>query len=773
MRLFIAEKPELGRAIAEAIGGGKKSKGFIDCGEDQITWCFGHLLELSKPMDKNWSLNKLPRRLIPWKKQPIPDKKEQLDLILNFLNRADSVVHAGDPDAEGQLLVDEILQLAKYNGPVKRVLINDNTPALVKKALESLKDNSEFSGLSSSAEARSVGDLIYGINMTEAYTVAARQSGFDGLISVGRVQTPILGLVVRRDREFSEHTSAAYFTITGVFSINDAVFNGIYKIKPDDPGLDDNGRLTDRAFCDGVAASIMNKDAIVMYADTTIKQTPPPLPYNLLSLQSDASRLLKLKPDAVKKITQSLREKYRCITYNRSDSEYLSDEQHADATVVLAAIAATDESLHIEIQEANPEIKSRAFNSAKVTAHHAIIPTQATPDFSQLTKDEQNIYHLIARAYVAQFHPNYEYEQTKIETAVEGHTFTCTTHVPLSPGWRKLYGKDAANTDDSGDSAFSLKNLANGDKGTCKEGIVAEKHTKPRPLYTFSSLLDDLTRVAKYVKDESLRKVLIEKDAGKEGEHGGIGTPATRDEIIKTLFERGFIETQKGKGSAENVVSTSKGKEIYDLIPDVAKYPDMTALWHQELKEIENGARTIDAFLEGLMAYVEREIDKIKTDGLKINVASHECPLCGKPMYRRKARTGNFFWGCSNYPACKSTLPDSGGEPGEAQPLFECPVCGKSDGGTLILRKVGSGEFFGCSRYRDGCKTTYKVKDGKPDFSIKTTIISQTYLCLKCGAGLVMRESKKGTFWGCSKYPQCKTTYPDLNGKPKVNEKGG
>ncbi len=767
--LYIAEKPELARAIAEALGGGAKRKGYYECGQDTVTWCFGHMLRLYEPEEydpayKKWSLDQLPMIFTPWKKKPINKSKEQLTTIVGLLREATTVVHAGDPDAEGQLLVGEVLQFAQFTGQVKRVLINDNTPAAVKKALADLRDNADFKGLSQAAEARQVCDQHYGFNLTRLYTLAARREGYDGVLSVGRVQTPILGLVVRRDRENSGHQMTLYYEVKGVFRAGDTTFPALYRNKQGDP-QDEKGRLTDAVFANTVAAAVDGKPATVKTVETKDGETPPPLPYNLLKLQTDASRLHGMAPDAVKEITQTLREKHRLITYNRSDSQYLPKIQHADAPEVIAAIADNVPEFEPYFSSADPTIKSRAFNSAKVSAHHAIIPTQARADFKKLSLDEKRVYNLIARAYLVQFMPNHAWRRTIVTIAAESHDFSRSARVTLKNGWRDFFESDPEADDAEPDCA--LPELTSGQEIHCDSCAPAQKETKPRQLYSMASLLEDLTRVAQYVRDEKLRQSLIEKDKGKAGEHGGIGTPATRDEILKTLFERGFLETRKS-GRTAQVVSTKAGQEFYDILPDQAKFPDLTALWHEQQREIEMGKLALDAFVEANAAYIGGEVARVLDQGLGLRIEKHPCPECGSAMFKRTNDKG-AYWACSEYPRCRATLPDDNGKPGtrkiligEADPSVLCPGCGKP---MRIIHYAG-GPFYGCTGFPD-CKRVVRIKDGKPDFSPTRPSVSEKHKCQQCGNGLVRRSGKDGKpFWGCSTYPQCKASYPDHDGKP-------
>lgn len=725
MRVFIAEKPELAKAIVEGLGGGKRLDGYYDCGSDVVTWCYGHMLTLKDPEDydeqySRWSMDHLPMSFIPWEYKPGEDKKTQLKVIADLLKKSTSCVNSADADAEGQLLVDEILKYFGYTKPVQRVLINDNNLKPVQRALANLQPNSNFYGLSQAAEARSVGDQLYGYNMTRAYTLAARQAGYQGVLSVGRVQTPVLGLVVRRDLEHEAHTKSYFYTITGQFDIAGQQFPARYQVKDSDP-VDDKGRILDQVFanelakvCDGQAASILS-------AKTTNKQQAAPLPYNLLKLQTDASRKFGFKPDQVKDITQALREKYKLITYNRSDCQYLSDDHHADAPGVLAAISQTAPVLAGAAKSAKPSIKSKAFNSDKVTAHHAIIPTEATADFSRLTDAEQKIYMLIARAYIAQFWPNHEYKQTDIVVECAGNQFAVRSNVTTSLGWKLLYKNDAGNDEvDAEEDALTidLAALRQGNAGQCTACNVEQKETKPPARYTMATLLTDLTRVAKYVRDPKLKALLIEKDKDKAGEHGGIGTPATRDSIIKGLFERGFL-LEQGK----NIVSSPVAREYYNILPDQAKYPDMTAIWHDQQQSIEQGKLDCLGFIHSLMEYIGEQVSTVKEQGItgmKIQVTP--CPLCGKPLRRVKGSKG-FFWGCTGF--------------------------------------------------TEGCKGAFDDKGGKPILVKKEALLpSQKHKCMSCGKGLIRRAGKKPKtfFWGCSGYPECNQSYPDAMGKPNYSK---
>ncbi|MDR1613550.1 MAG: DNA topoisomerase III [Planctomycetota bacterium] len=768
--LFIAEKPELARAIVDGLGGGNRKRGYYECGKDTVTWCHGHMLRLIEPEEydpayKQWDIGRLPFCFFPWKKAPIPKAKEQLAIILGLVKKADIVVNAGDPDPEGQLLVDEILDYAGFKGPVKRVLINDNTTSLVRKALANLRDNSEFAGLSAVAQARQIGDKAYGYNMTRLYTLVARREGYPDMLSVGRVQTPILGLVVRRDREHAGHEKSFYYSIEATFEAGGEKFTAAYKPGPAD-AVDDKGRLIDAEACRGIAKALGGKSGTVKTLDTVGGETPPPLPYNLLKLQSDASRSLGLLPDAVKEVTQELRDKYRLITYNRSDCQYLSEEQHADGAAVIAAVKANMPGLDLYAVMTNPSIKSRAFDSAKVGAHHGIIPTQSRVDFAGLSENERKVYELIARAYLVQFMPAHSWEKTTVEIEVDGRVFTASSRTTLDKGWRSVHDAGENNEERDGDP-FPV---SSGDAVAVFSAECRQKETKPKALYTMATLLEDLTRVSQYVKNESLRKALVEKDRDKAGEHGGIGTPATRDEIIKTLFERGFIETRK-KGSGITVVSTKIGQAFYDMLPDSAKFPDLTAVWHEQQMEIERGDLDVDSFVNDVVFKLSAEVKRLSETGLGLKIDKHPCPVCGCAMFKRSGAKGTF-WSCSSFPACKTTLPDENGKPGEKNrilavidPSVVCSECGKP----MNFYNLPNGQFFSCSGFPQ-CRKKYPARDGKPVYDQDRPIASDIHKCPECGGGLVRRPDRKGGyFWGCSTFPKCRKTFPDQDGAPNYS----
>lgn len=667
IRLFITEKPELGRAVAKNLGGQLTSKkGYIEVAKqgdqlDLVTWCFGHMLALYDPEDynqsyKKWNFADLPLFFLPYHKKPNEKSADQLKLIGQLLKKCDEVIHGGDIDDEGQLLIDEVLRHFNVQKPVKRILFNANTDKVVKKALNELKPNSEFEFMGWRAEARSIADQLFGYNLSRGYTLNAQQQGGTETITLGRVQTPILGLIVRRDRANASHIKNHYFNVKGQFFIENKSFDGFY-IPIKSQQVNENNKLIDINEANLVAKNCNGYPALIESLVTKSKSEQPPLPYNLLKLQKDAARKFGYSLQETLNITQSLRENYKLITYNRSDCQYLSDEHFDEANDVLKAVSQTAPILQGAIAKSNTTIKSRAFNSDKLSAHHGIIPTDTVGDLSKLTDSEQKIYMLIARAYIAQFHPKYTFDATEIIVNVNGYKFKTNAKIDTNLGWKNLYKNDVGNTEieDSEDTQIlDLRTLKAGDIGNCTSSQVTAHETQPPALYTIDTLVEDLSRAAKYVKNPQLRKILQDRDKDKEGEHGGIGTAATRASIVDNLLQRGFI-TKKGK----SIISTPLGQSLYDCLDDILKYPDMTAIWAARQEHIQSQDDVILFVKKMMLELIIPEINRLKSEKINIFVETMTCKKCHRPMRKIKNKKG-VFWGCTGFNdetnSCKATI---------------------------------------------------------------------------------------------------------------------
>ena len=451
MRLFIAEKPSLARAIADVLPKPhKRGDGFILCGDNQyVTWCVGHLLEQAEPdaydpRYARWSLDDLP--IIPekWQLKPRADVKKQLETIKTLLKQAKEVIHAGDPDREGQLLVDEVLNYLNISEDqrkqARRCLINDLNPAAVTRAIDKLRYNHEFIPLCVSALARARADWLYGINMTRAYTLLGQRNGYQGVLSVGRVQTPVLGLVVRRDEEIENFVPKDFFEVRAhVITPADERFTAIWQPSEHcEPWQDEEGRLLNRKLAEHVVNRIKNKPANVTDYQDKQESEVAPLPFSLSALQIEAAKRFGLSAQQVLDTCQRLYETHKLITYPRSDSRYLPDEHFAGRHAVINAISVHDGSL-LPQETLDVDKKNRCWDDKKVDAHHAIIPTAKTGNIS-LNENEKNIYYLVARQYLMQFMPDAVYRKCVIELDIENGKFIAKARFLAQAGWRVLLG---------------------------------------------------------------------------------------------------------------------------------------------------------------------------------------------------------------------------------------------------------------------------------------------------------------------------------------------
>lgn len=633
MRLFIAEKPDLAKVIAEALGNPKRRGGYIECGSDIVTWGIGHLLQLAPPEAHNpkyadWVAEHLPLKLRPAKYIPIPDTQDQFDIVCRLIEQSTEIVHAGDPDDEGQLLVDEVLEYVNNTRPVQRLLINDMNAEAAKKALGNMVDNAKFYGLSQKARARSIGDQLYGFNMTRAYTLAGQARGHRGVLAVGRVQTVILALIVARFKAYTQHSAAAFYSIAANLMFDGKAVSAKLQI-PEGAPVDEKGRITDEAFADGISKAAAQQLAVVTNVEIEDKQTPPPLPFALLDLQAQMSQDHGIGAERTLEITQSLREQHKAITYNRSDCNYLTTIQFEEAPATMALLAKTFPDLSDQFEAADLVQKGRAFNDSKVSAHTAIIPTAKQIDVTELTADERSVYVAIVKQYVAQFLPDKSYKSAKVLVEVAGNTFVARANKTTAPGWTALIKENARPSGDKGEAPFDvLEALKPESPGQCDGVTVSKEKTKPLPLYTESTLLKDLRQVAKYVTDPRIKQLLLNRDDGKAvTERGGIGTPATRGAMLAKLMERKYYAVDNKK-----LIPTKLGLQFHDALPAIATKPDMTALWHEQQLLIESGELTVDAFLDELEGFIADQVAVVDLGTLQGFSVTAACPMCGGKM---------------------------------------------------------------------------------------------------------------------------------------------
>ena len=604
MNLYIAEKPSLGRAIADVLPKPhKKHDGYIEVGNgDCVSWCIGHLLEQAEPdaydeKFKSWKFEHLP--IIPekWQLKPKAKTRKQLTVLRKLVKQANQLINAGDPDREGQLLVDEVIShlgVSKTKTQnTQRLLISDLNPAAVKRALAKLRSNQEFVPLATSALARSRADWLFGMNMTRAYTIQGKKVGYNGVLSVGRVQTPLLGLVVRRDQEIENFQSKPFYEVLANLNTKENE-HFTAKWKPSEacaPYQDEEGRVLSKKLAENVVQRITGQTAKVDKVSSKEKKQAPPLLYSLSALQIDCSKRFAMSAQDVLSTCQSLYEKHKLITYPRSDSRYLPKEQHKLAPQILSAIAQGAAELVTNLDAPNPNLKSKVWNDSKVDAHHAIVPTEKTPNLSSLSARERQVYLQVARQYLAQFYPAYIYLETVAEIIIQSGLFIAKAKQEKSLGWKVLFksAKDEKSKQDSEDEQQSrLPNLSKGQLLDCINGELIEKQTQPPKSFTDATLLSAMTGISRYVQNPEIKKILKETD--------GLGTEATRAGIIELLFKRGFLQRQ-----GKTITATQAGRGLINSLPDAATTPDMTALWESNLEAISRKEMRYQSFMSPML----------------------------------------------------------------------------------------------------------------------------------------------------------------------------
>lgn len=668
MKLYIAEKPSLGRAIADGLTSllnkpHRKQQGYIELGNgDVVSWCIGHLLEQAEPdayneAYKSWKLEHLPIVPQEWQLKAKSQTRSQLTVLRKLVKQADQIVHAGDPDREGQLLVDEVLSHLKISAHkrknTQRCLISDLNPPAVKRALQSLRSNQEFVPLSVSALSRSRADWLYGMNMTRAYTLQGQKAGYKGVLSVGRVQTPILGLVVKRDEEIENFVSRDFYQVeANLVNSNNESF--VLKWQPSEackPYQDEEGRVLHKPLAENVCQRIHQQPAEITKLEQKEKKQLPPLPFNLSTLQIEAAKAFSMSAQQVLDTCQSLYERHQLITYPRSDSRHLPNEQHALAPSVIQAIGQNCQPLTQYAELAQPSLKSKAFNDSKVEAHHAIVPSEksiSSAQFEKLNQFEKKVYRHIARQYLMQFFPPYQYAETKVEADIAGGLFKTQAKQPLKLGWKVLYGDKSSNkgTNKQSDAVQSLPpiNLDEHDKQygkhawLCRDANLIEKQTTPPEYFNDGTLLAAMTGISRYVSSVEIRKILKETD--------GLGTEATRAGIIELLFRRNFLQR-----TGKQIRSTDIGRGLIHSLPESAITPDMTALWEQQLNAISQRELNYQGFMQPLNQHLLGLIEQAKQH---IPTALQGLKGQGSGFKRKGARGKTFKSKGSKKPAAKN-----------------------------------------------------------------------------------------------------------------------
>lgn len=644
MKLIIAEKKELAEAIVAAIPGDKKSNGNSITVGDYITcWIYGHVLAYKEPEEidpslKKWTLESLPIYFSKWDKKPLPQKMELFNTVKELMhsNQVTEIIHAGDGDSEGQYLVDEVLEYCSNNKPVKRLIINDNTLGGVKKAFSKIDDNSKYIPIGKSAEARAIADMIVGFSLSRFYSILNNAK-----LSIGRVQTPTMALVVNRDNEIKNHIKEKYYNLQLKTNVNNLDIDLKYYAKE---------RVTDKSIYEELINKIGDKvSKLTVTKKENYKATP--FPYNLSDLESDAATLFKYSAKKTMDITQSLRDKHKAITYNRSNSSYLTEEHFKEAPKIIPIVA---QKLNF-IATFNFSQKTKCFNDKYSVPHHGIIPTGAG-NFEDFSKEEKNIYKLIAERYFIQFLEKVKVEKTEAKVEIEENIFKKSSTKILEPGYTKYFkvlddGDNENEEEIEGKIENSLSEIPAGEyqiEVSQTNFFIEEKETAPKKPYTEATLIKDLNNIAKYVKDPEIRELLKNKDKDKKDVNGSIGTVATIPGILEGLIEKGFLARKE-----EKIVSTELAKEYLKILPESLKTPDSTALWWSIQEKIARGEAKVEdltlSVLEDVKGIINSEHKTISSEFSRQKQEKEvigKCPKCGNPIYEGEK---NFY--CSGYKA--------------------------------------------------------------------------------------------------------------------------
>ena len=644
MKLFLCEKPSQGNDIAKVLGATKRGEGCLSTPDGQltVTWGIGHLVEQLNPEEydpafKKWAFETLP--IIPgkWGLSPKKETKKQFNVVMKLIKQAKLVVIATDIDREGETIARELLDLAGFRGQIKRLWLSALDEASIRKALASLKNNEETLPLYYAGLARSRADWLIGMNFSRLYTLLAQQKGYQGKpLSVGRVQSPTLSLVVNRDREIKNFIPKQHFTLQVMLSDGKQHFATQYVIP--EQYCDPDGLCLSAQVIQAANRQIRQLgQAKVESVETKRERQHAPLCFALSDLQSEANRLYGLGAQRVLDIAQSLYETHKATTYPRTDCGYLPESQLAEASRVIQYVLQSDQRLQPISAVLNLNQKSRVWNDKKITAHHGIIPTMVKVDISKMSDEEMKLYDLIRRRYLAQFLPISETDKTQIILKCGQHILSARGNVLVTPGWKILFGK---SLDEDDDAPQALPTLKQGQICQISETEIKTLQTSPPNHFTEGTLLTAMKNAARFVTDERLKHRLRETE--------GLGTEATRAGTIQGLIDKGFLQ-KKGK----SLLATEAAMMLMDSLPTMLKDPGLTALWEQALNQIAERMLSLEVFMQKQETFVRHLMAECLKQGMSLgNIEIRKCPQCGAPMTKRNGKNGQF-WGCSAYPTCQ------------------------------------------------------------------------------------------------------------------------
>lgn len=673
MIVCIAEKPSVAKDIARILGATSAHNGYMEGNGYQVTWTFGHLCTLKEPNDytdlwKHWSLSALPMIPPRFGIKLIDDDgiKRQFAVIEKLMQSADSIVNCGDAGQEGELIQRWVMQKAGAKCPVKRLWISSMTDEAIREGFSQLKDQSEYQPLYIAGLSRAIGDWLLGMNATRLYTLKYGQNR--QVLSIGRVQTPTLALIVNRQKEIDTFEPEPYWVLATVY--RDTTFTAT------------KGKFTTKEEGEAAFSTIADKPFTVTAVQKKNGTEAPPRLFDLTSLQVECNRKFSYSAETTLKIIQGLYER-KLTTYPRVDTQYLSDDIYPKCPSILSGISKQYGPLMQPLMGKKLTKSKRVFDTSKVTDHHAIIPTGVPA--TSLTDLERNVYDLIARRFIAVFYPDCKFSTTTVLGNVEDIEFKVSGKEILSPGWRAVYTQPTSQTatptanatseDDDhnkGDEERTLPTFVKGESGP-HTPTLSEKWTTPPKYYTEATLLRAMETAGKFVEDETLRAALKEN---------GIGRPSSRAGIIETLFKRHYIRRER-----KNLVATATGIELIDIIhEELLKSCELTGIWEKRLRDIEHKKDDAADFINGL----KQQVTEIVNDVLRDNTNRRVTVLTDEDLKKKKKTTKK-----------KTTTAKADNKKTDDSIIgTTCPVCGK---GTIIKGKTA----YGCSNWRNGC--TYRV----------------------------------------------------------------
>ena len=694
MIVCIAEKPSVAKDIARILGATTSHNGYMEGNGFQVTWTFGHLCTLKEPNDytenwKHWSLSALPMIPPRFGIKLIDDDgiKRQFSVIERLMQAADCIVNCGDAGQEGELIQRWVMQKAQAKCPVKRLWISSMTDEAIREGFNSLKDQSEYQPLYVAGLSRAIGDWLLGMNATRLYTLKYGQNR--QVLSIGRVQTPTLALIVNRQKEIDSFEPEPYWVLSTIY--RDTLFTAT------------KGKFTTKEEGEQAFATIADKPFEVTGVSKKNGNEAPPRLFDLTSLQVECNRKFSYSAETTLNLIQSLYER-KLTTYPRVDTQFLSDDIYPKCAGILTGMRGYEQYIQPLAGKKLPKSK-RVFDTSKVTDHHAIIPTGVPA--SALSDMERNVYDLIARRFIAVFYPDCKFSTTTVLGKVEDVEFKVSGKEILEPGWRTIYAQQQTSTpqpnnpqpsssedDDKRDEERTLPTFVKGESGP-HTPTLTEKWTTPPKYYTEATLLRAMETAGKFVDDETLRAALKEN---------GIGRPSSRAGIIETLFKRHYIRRER-----KNLIATATGIELIDIIhEELLKSCELTGIWEKKLRDIEHKKYEAADFINEL----KQQVTEIVYDVLRDNSNRRVTITTDEDLKKaKKKKTAAPKKAAAKSAATSSTASTKNAaaspQPATSEPSADdsiigttCPVCGK---GTIIKGKTA----YGCSNWKNGC--TYRV----------------------------------------------------------------